>query len=779
MSVEKPSAAVPPTPRPSRAHILCLAGPANLAVPAAAALRARFAHSHGVELLREPSDVSAVIRTLQRVGRTDGGEVEVIVVEAGAEDAAEAALLRAHWPAARWTTLGEPGTIPLAAGPPTPLPSPTLDALAGAVGAALDEYRRERSADLNAALARMELLRGLSPARLGWIAERIERRHYEAGEVIVRAGEPGDGVYFIRAGEVKVLDAEAVGHERVIVQRGRGEHFGELALLTGEPRSNTVVADLDSEIFFLPREPYAALMEAEASLGVHLSRVLSTRLARAHRRHRQTPRIIACCRTLTDDGGGAGARALAAAIAAETGRAVVLLELEATHPSAPRDALEAALRRLEDATALSRDDCLELGPGVWELAARRSETLRHLRRPQAVPALLDVLTQAFPFVVVGLGARTPPDVLVRTARQCDALLLHAGRDAEHARQGGEILTLLRRECPSVEAKLALAAEVPAAADVLGHAVDHRLPADPSGAERAYRRTARRLLGIGVGLALGGGGARGAAHLGVLQVLDDAGVPIDMIGATSAGAIVGGGIAMGRTVADAVDCWRRETVVNPVRSYTLSKTALFSDRRLEAMLRRLFGDLLIEHLPMPFFAMATDLNRAAAVPLDRGPLWLAVRASCALPGAVTPVRIGDAYLVDGGVANNVPSDVLRERGARFVIAVDVSRERGFEIGPDGENRQNWVSRGLRRIGRVREFLDAPSMVQVIMRAMEVQALQTVSARAWSWNVRIHPDVSAFSSLEFGGNEALMERGREAAAASLPEIKTGLAALLDDL
>jgi NTE family protein len=776
MSIERPSAP-PPSPPPARAHILCLAGPANLAVPAAAALRARFAHSHAVELLREPSDVSAVIRSLQRAGRTEGGEVEVIVVEAGAEDAAEAALLRAHWPAARWATLGEPGTIPLASGTPTPLPSPSVEALASAVAAALEEYRRERWADLNAALARMELLRGLPPARLAWIAERIERRHYEAGQVIVRAGEPGDGVYFIRAGEVKVLDAEAVGHERVIVRRGRGEHFGELALLTGEPRSNTVVADLDSEIFFLPREPYAALMEAEVSLGVHLSRVLSTRLARAHRRHRQTPRIIACCRTLSDDGPGAGARALGAAIAAETGRAVVLLELEATHPSAPRDTLEAALNRLEGAATLSRDDCLELGPGLWGLAARRPETLRHLRRPQAVPALLDVLTQAFPFVVVGLGTRTPPDVLVRTARQCDALLLHAGRDPDHARQGGEVLALLRRECPSVEAKLALAAEI--AADVLGRPVDHRLPAESAGAERAYRRTARRLLGIAVGLALGGGGARGAAHLGVLQVLDDAGIPIDLIGATSAGAIVGGGIAMGRTVADAVECWRRETIVNPVRSYTLSKTALFSDRRLEAMLRRLFGDLVIENLPMPFFAMATDLNRAAAVPLDRGPLWLAVRASCALPGAVTPVRIGDAYLVDGGVANNVPSDVLRERSARYVIAVDVSRERGFEIGPDPQTRRSWVSQGLRRIGRVREFLDAPSMVQVIMRAMEVQALQTVSARAWSWNVRIHPDVSAFSSLEFGGNEALMERGREAAAASLPEIKTGLAALIDEL
>src|SRR5262245_13885710 len=113
MSPEIPprSAMAPPSALP-RAHILCLTGPMNLAAAAAAALRERFAESHVVEILGEPSDVSAVIRTLHRAGRMDAGDVEVVVVETASQDTAEAALLRTHWPAARWTVLGEPGTIP-------------------------------------------------------------------------------------------------------------------------------------------------------------------------------------------------------------------------------------------------------------------------------------------------------------------------------------------------------------------------------------------------------------------------------------------------------------------------------------------------------------------------------------------------------------------------------------------------------------------------------------------------------------------------------------------
>ena len=766
----------PARPTPWRGHILYLGGPdAALAAPVAATLRACFGDSHAIELLRDPGDVIAVIRTFQRTGRAYGAEVEVVVAEAPAEATPEAAILRAHWPAARWVRLDKgardvSGEVPVTE-----------------IGAAIRAFRQQRLADIHIALARMELLRDLPPDRLARIADCVEVRRYEAGDTVVRAGEPGDGVYFIHSGDAKVLDDESLDGERVIARRGPGEHFGELSLITGEPRSNSVVTDLDSELFFLSKRHYDDLMIAEPVLGIRLTRVLGTRLARAHHRHHRTPRIVGCCRVLAARGDGVGAQLLAEAFATETHRAVVLLDLEAHDPSCATDRLEQVIARLPG-SSLSREDCAGVAPGTWRLAARRPSTLQSLRRPQVLPGLLQLLTEAFDFVVVAVGIRTPSEVLVRVAKQSDILLLHVGRGASELREASELMALLRQECPLAESKLVLAAEPRPASEVesnpeirLGRAVSHVLPAAPLGGAtvRAHRRVARRLVGIGVGLSLGGGGARGAAHIGVLEVLEQEGIPVDLISGTSVGAIIGGGHAMERSTAEALELWRRETRVNPMRRYTLSKTAVFSARGLEAMLRRLFGDLSIEELPIPFWAMATDLRRGAAIPIDRGPLWLAVRASCSLPGAVTPVCIGDSYLVDGGVSNNVPADVLRSQGARFVIAVDISRERGFEVAGDGTERRSWVGRKLRRVPRLREFLEAPSMIHVMMRAMEVQALQTIRARAWSWNVRIRPEVGEFSSTDFSGTDALIARGREAAVASLPDIRAGVRALLDEV
>ncbi len=144
-----------------------------------------------------------------------------------------------------------------------------------AVRAAIEEYRQVKRADLIHALVQIELFNALPPEQIGWLADRIELRRYEAGEVVVQAGEQGDGVYMIRHGEVKVLGFEK-GEELILTRRGRHEHFGEMSLLIGEARSNTVVTTLDSELFFLRKEDCDELLKAQPNLGIRLSQVLGT-----------------------------------------------------------------------------------------------------------------------------------------------------------------------------------------------------------------------------------------------------------------------------------------------------------------------------------------------------------------------------------------------------------------------------------------------------------------------------------------------------------------------
>ncbi|MCX7844384.1 MAG: patatin-like phospholipase family protein [Candidatus Bipolaricaulota bacterium] len=177
----------------------------------------------------------------------------------------------------------------------------------------------------------------------------------------------------------------------------------------------------------------------------------------------------------------------------------------------------------------------------------------------------------------------------------------------------------------------------------------------------------------VGLALGAGGARGAAHVGVLKVLERAGIPVAAIAGASIGAMVGGAYAAGVPLARIEAEWLTASRAKLLKSFlpTFPRTGLSSGAGLRRYLRALLGDVRIEELPIPFAAVATDLDTGAAVVLRSGPLVEAICASTAIPGVFQPVRWEGRLLVDGGMVEPLPVRVCRELGAEVVIAVDTN------------------------------------------------------------------------------------------------------------
>ena len=178
----------------------------------------------------------------------------------------------------------------------------------------------------------------------------------------------------------------------------------------------------------------------------------------------------------------------------------------------------------------------------------------------------------------------------------------------------------------------------------------------------------------VGLALGSGGARGWAHLGVLQALREKGIQVDCVAGTSMGAVVGAFLAAGRVdalldLALHLD-WKR------LRQFfwevSLSRSGLTDGRRLLEETQNLLGMREFRELNLPFRCVATDLNTGSEVILGSGNLLEALRASISIPGVFSPVWVGKRLLVDGGLVNPVPVNVVREMGAQIVIAVDVSQ-----------------------------------------------------------------------------------------------------------
>jgi len=174
----------------------------------------------------------------------------------------------------------------------------------------------------------------------------------------------------------------------------------------------------------------------------------------------------------------------------------------------------------------------------------------------------------------------------------------------------------------------------------------------------------------IGIALGGGAVRGAAHIGVLRLLEREGIRPDFIAGTSVGAIIGGAYAAGRSTDDLEALFSELDWFSLVRPSFRLRRSLLDTRRLGSLLRDKLGLTTFEALRIPFAAVACDLQTGERVALTRGDLVRAIQASGALPGIFPPEQIDGRMLMDGGIVENLPARVAREMGAELVIAVDL-------------------------------------------------------------------------------------------------------------
>lgn len=249
----------------------------------------------------------------------------------------------------------------------------------------------------------------------------------------------------------------------------------------------------------------------------------------------------------------------------------------------------------------------------------------------------------------------------------------------------------------------------------------------------------------VGLALSGGSVRGAAHLGVLEVLEREDIRPDFVAGVSAGSAVGAAYCAGLDLEEIKRIalglqWRK------LGRVTRPRLGILDGRRLEQYVEEIIGPLQFDELEIPFAAVAVDIVRGELVVLKEGPVARAVRASCALPGLFTPVEMGEKMLVDGGVLNNLPVSTVRDMGADYVIAVDLLPPTIW-----GSRPQN-----------VFELLFLS--FYTLMRAAHSEAVEA--------DCLIVPAIGEFNWVDFSQVPALIEKGREAAEAKIEQIKQDL-------
>jgi NTE family protein len=249
----------------------------------------------------------------------------------------------------------------------------------------------------------------------------------------------------------------------------------------------------------------------------------------------------------------------------------------------------------------------------------------------------------------------------------------------------------------------------------------------------------------VGLALGGGFARGIAHIGVLRVFQEHGIPIDYLSGTSVGALIGAGYAAGSSL-DEMERQANSTRFRDFAEWTLSWQGLASDRRLEAFLRRLTPVRYFEELLIPLAISATDLISGEAVYFTRGEIGPALCASCAYPGLFRPVERDGKVLVDGFLTAPVPVEGLRRMGAELVVGV--------------------------HLGAISPFERPRNVVEVIARSFSIIERYAEYTWRYSTEIVIEPNVQTFQWDDFERTPDLIEAGRVAALAAVPKIQAAL-------
>jgi len=186
----------------------------------------------------------------------------------------------------------------------------------------------------------------------------------------------------------------------------------------------------------------------------------------------------------------------------------------------------------------------------------------------------------------------------------------------------------------------------------------------------------------IGLALGGGAARGLAHIGVLEILEREKIPIDMIAGTSAGAAIGALFAQGKNTSELKELVRKWDWKQRAQMLDLSlpKSGFIAGRKIKQLLKSIIGDVKFSDLKLPFACVATDINTGEEIVINQGSVLEAVRASISIPIIFTVVKRNGRYLVDGGLVNPVPVSVLKNMGADFIIAVNVMPRLNKQLEP---------------------------------------------------------------------------------------------------
>jgi NTE family protein len=581
--------------------------------------------------------------------------------------------------------------------------------------------------DARSILAVAPLFAALSPDALDDLARLCVRFELRSGQPLFDQGDEPSHFYIIATGRLRIT-ANGV----VIGYVGHLEPVGEVGVIAGERRTASVHAIRDSVLLRFERNAFLVFLTMHPPALIMMSRVLVRRMAENQRAQK-----LASAR---------GNRTLAVLAGSPGLDAEVFAE-----------GLVAQLRNHHSTTRLVRaaDVDAAVGPGASQAGFDGESDDR-------LTGWLNELEGQHRYIVYASGQNADAWAL-RCMHQADRVLVLGDAAAPDARSA--MLDHLARSGVLAPVELVLMRRDGAlAGDTLGWltltgARAHYFLRHDEAAD--LQSLARQLTGRGIGLVLGGGGARGFAHIGLIRALEELKIPVDVTGGTSMGAFIAALLACGFNSAEiSRTCTETFVTNNYLNDYTLPRVALIRGRKFLARLHAIFGDRRIEDLRIPYFCVTTNLTRGTATVHDRGPLDIWLGTSMSVPGIAPPVAFQGDLLCDGGVINSLPTDVMQalERGP--IIASDVSTEGDIKApgagmdGPDPNALLRWEGPG-----------DPPGLRDILFRTATLTSESGVQRRAERADLYVRMPVTGVAMFDWKKLGELVERGYQHALAQL--------------
>jgi predicted acylesterase/phospholipase RssA/CRP-like cAMP-binding protein len=659
-------------------------------------------------------------------------------------------------------------------------------------------------------LKQIPIFQGLSWFELNRISRHVEIVDYNKGDIICQQGAPADAFYALVSGRVYSYSLGHSGHKEDVDFILRGMQFGIISTMTGENHSHTYEAINDSVVIKINKDNFSQLLGSTPRLAVALSQSLSQRIRShvTHTKSTQESTIIAVYAPVQGSGSSTYAANLALSLKEQTDKKILLLSLSSDKNEERIDLANIVGDHQSILNTITK------GVLTVDLLSVKFDPQNTTLMSQ-ISQFVSAPVKDYNYIVLDLPNEMD-DVVMKTLTQSDVIHLVSidnEKDLDTTRQVIDKLSAELKEKFHAER-----VEVIISGVNTGNHIDpqeikrilnydvflflpHLKPTEfiykkvipgfafvevdaKSEYAQTIRRLSRQISKVMIGLVLGGGAALGMAHIGIIRVLEREGIPIDVVVGSSMGALIASIWSVGYSAQD-LEKFGREfesksgmlKVFDPI----IPIAGLVGGEGIRQWLKGKLGNKTFHESKIPLKVVVYDLFHRKEIVVTDGILIDAVCKSIAIPGVIRPIMEGKQMIIDGGVLNPLPTNVLSDMGVKKIIAVNVLQSpeevdwsqkkadeelaRCFDL-PFSQHPFKFI--GF-RLGRLLSNLFTPNIADIIVRTLQATEFVIAEQSAKQADVLIHPDLRGIQWFELYQVNELIKRGEEAAQKALPEIK----------